>query len=1050
MKSLTNKTLILLSLFMAISCGQGHKSVDLKVSTGFAIGAQGFTGGLIAYGDGPNGARFSASAMEGMQVSMALNDGLWNIYVVGWEEPTNKKFRGTKHCGMVSTNLASTTSNIEVNVSPANCSDPAFQAAFPLNDTFISSCGAFYSYDSASDTYPSLTASTSDNFCGTLPEDLRYSFPIYKIEAINIDDNKTETRGISSECLATEAAAMNRLGLPTSKVPFRIKMYKSIHDCKATNALPVNFSFPQGIQAGNAPSFDHHFMVTTSPLARLILPSGVTRRGLSPFMNMIPRMFCDGIKDCTASPTLPALSNPFSGRARFNVNWHSNNFNDEPNLLIKNAFVSNLATSCGNDILSILNQSSHFSVDNCHIKNGHVYGQFRRNEFTCRANADLPSVVDLYEKNGFIYHVAQRGSDYRLIVYNQRGVQIDDLYLMGASGITFHSITILDDQHNYAALTSDMTATYLHVRTAGGTTTYSSSTLTYLDEAKHLEAINSDTLMVGTNSDLKLFKLSSPSAHVSVSLPSGSTHTIKKLLFKNGRFLVLDKANSTGTDYSKVYEFNYSTAPLSLTLANSGTSIYTSNTLYSSFHITSINSSSYLFLLPQDSMMEQIRMLPIANDGTISSTPVTDFWANLDNGSKLIAKDKNIYFTVGIAPATTLKALILDMTSTTTIISAQYPALDKCEAQLTGSLNGQSLTLNLRSSIFNSVDRIFNDSFRLLGIRTLPTEDHFYYFEALSERNDGEEYNPSAVGTLARIQEMLGPMAIGGAISHFYPNKTCSQIKASLPAVGETHKLQVSEPFQNQTQIYNLEVKALAENVPDFLCNTTASCTEKYDLQLTLKTPMEAVEKETTVFKIRCDQKLGLMESIESDERVNKELLLWNTQNNVSRRYENYELSEEYGRTRVTLTRAEKSSDSDLQIRSIELTSENIIGDVKLKGRVTELHRFAGSLMIASREVPYLITGTDFSGSNGDYLNGMSGPSIGQLVTNTSLKDITNENASDFCMPASNTDLGYTASSCAMPTFNGSTSEFGAIPYTLEGLKNALDTEFSGVYTLTP
>jgi len=152
--------LLLISLLSVAGCGSQGKTVSLNVTGSFSISAAGYTGGLIAYGEGPNGARFSTTSVDGSStLTTTIDDGAWKIYVVGWESLSTpvQKFKGTKYCGMTSVNLAFSDTNINIDVNAANCSNQAFQAALGVQDVFTTSCGAFYNYAVATNTYSPLT-----------------------------------------------------------------------------------------------------------------------------------------------------------------------------------------------------------------------------------------------------------------------------------------------------------------------------------------------------------------------------------------------------------------------------------------------------------------------------------------------------------------------------------------------------------------------------------------------------------------------------------------------------------------------------------------------------------------------------------------------------------------------------------------------------------------------------------------------------------------------------------------------------------------------------
>ena len=319
----------LLSWLLAmVGCSGKNNSVTIDVSSVFSI--QGFNGGLIVSGEGPNGQSFIKSVFSGSSVNVVLPDGSWKINAVGWDGDT--PFAGTPACGQSTFNLTSTSLNLLIKITEANClsenfSGGAFITDFPVQTIHplrVVTCGSFYYHYVSSEGEKITDKIKADNspsipsyFChGLHPKDMQSWARSLKIIPLNKNIDGPVSSGTDAVCLneinlgngiAHSGIFNTDFRLPIKGLPLKVALYERSNCQQGIGEV----SFLNGLQAGDPAKFDslfdHHVEESdVLPAAsRLFLPTDFLFRGWSPLYDLMPEFKCDGGVHCTALETSP-------------------------------------------------------------------------------------------------------------------------------------------------------------------------------------------------------------------------------------------------------------------------------------------------------------------------------------------------------------------------------------------------------------------------------------------------------------------------------------------------------------------------------------------------------------------------------------------------------------------------------------------------------------------------------------------------------------------------------------------------------------------------
>jgi hypothetical protein len=1033
---------LLTALLSLMSCSAGKQDVSLKVSAAFTLGSAGYTGGLIAYGENSSGGRFSIAAGSGQTLSVTLANGSWDIYVMGWEEVNGRKFRGTKYCGKTSVNLAADDKDINVTIKPENCLLADFQDEASVQNLLISSCGGFYQYNSASNSFSPITAATSDTFCSSLPTSLSYRMPYYKLVSTNISGNQS-TPGISSECIATDPATSDRLAVPTEKFPWVVRMYRSLKDCQLANStLFERFAFPNGLSQGNQSSFDQHLMVNAAGEGSLFLPSGKTRRGYSPFMAQQPRILCGtspSLVDCFAAPDAASMSSPFSPSEKVNadVRWENSFYNDHTPTLIKGFKTSNVETPCDAATMSFLSSSPYFNVHSCNIEQGNLKADFSRNALTCRGSGDINGIISMYERNDKIFLLRQYVDTliyFKIYVYSKSGTLETYIPVPHIPSQTFKSMTVDQLGRVYVLMNtlSPARTLYRFIYNPGNKqyvldTTQTSGTFPVFQNAEKIESIDNDTMVVADSTDLRGIKVATPGTPGSA---LAITNNYLQLLFKDGVLFVLNGV--TGN----IHKVGVDT--LTLNLASGGT--ITPPLTSSSFHISSVGTARFIYFHPSNSGNASIYALNAANnlDGQAAQFSTSGF------GFGSLMVEGKIYTLNGATVDTATFAAWKFEPGVSIANSVQNSVPNICESQLTATIDAIPYKLNVSSRNNQNVKMAFEEAFRGIGNRSVFNQASTQYFESLQSDDDDDQGRSE--GLLGRGSSMMGPDGLGGVVNGLYPNMSCSQLKTAAGSTGLSKTFTLMDNIKGETRTYSLNITVPTDYMHDFVC-PTGPCTDRYDLALEISAPGD----EKTKLQISCTAKIGAIESADlHDGELRHELTIWNTVAETTARYENYQIEDriESGvvKKRINISTLRKSDSNNLVHRYVEInrTPSNI------EGRVSETGVASLNLSTSSLHTMNLSIG-DFNLSNTNLSNGVQ---IGDVIGNTKLVD--DQATAGVCTQVTNTNpLGSDVGCANINHAITQASLGGTLFFNLESLKVYTDgtgasAPFYNLFSLQP
>lgn len=1028
MKAFITFLFLMLSLLSLGGCGAKGKPVSLQVTGGFAIGSEGYTGGLIAYGEGPNNARFAVTTASGKDVSVNLVDGQWKIYVMGWSD-SSLKFRGTKYCGLTNVKLGASDANINIVVNETNCSTTSFQEEAQVKSLAISSCGAFYSY--AGGSYSPLVQGSPDDFCSSLPKQFSSSSGYFRLVANHIDSvSGNVSSGLATECLPMNIAT-SRLLLPTNHFPFTVRLYQYQSDCSSLASNFNEFVFKHGIQTGNQASFDNAYFEDASNLgAHLALPDNKTRRGYSPFMNRLPRITC-GAGDCFSQPVIPFMSGSATEKVYFDVPWSSDfNSHQDSTPIIKGYASRNISSSCDPNVLSLLNQSNYFSVDNCQIDRGDVKGTFKKNAFNCQASGTLSGMAGVYARNGKIYLVqkyTEGGDDaYKVIIRDGSGNFINELFIPLDASRVFKSINVSDSGAVTVLMgTSDPSNRMLYQfiynissQSYSGASPTNAAGLPALVGVEKIEYVNDQLAIFATETSVSVYQTALPYAALT---PMNFTDTIQQISYRGGFLWIL---TTDGTN-SKLLKYNVNGTNMTLlSIAKQETG------LYYSFDISSMAGNAYVLMTPKMSGYN-MKIYSLLANGTVGALAASQTlnMSGENTFASLMLGDKVYRFQGYNAANTALfpHKMNLDLQ---TIPSTKSPTPDICEAVLTKTIGTRTYALNVSSAHgYKPSKPLFEDAYRYLGAQSFPEFADTYFRSLASDSGDKNK----ASGTLGRASEMMGPDGIGGVLSGIFPNLDCPAIKTKIPAGGLNTKFMLRDAFENKERTYQLQVKH-GQAVEEYLRPNADPLL--YDLEILITSP--GIEKMR--MNLVCDSKIGTLESVENDEGdLYREFLAWNTQDFTNARFERFRIEDQGSDgTRFEMSGFEKFDVEDISMRDIELYRRA----TTLSARVTELGRTSTNIMTSHRDVAP-IPDSDFTTSNSGIYNIIANPSIGDGSTVLA----------SHCMPISNIDPRYNAPDCFQTmsqVFQIQTKNFGIdfTPYSLKIATETPDSDFFKIFSL--
>jgi alpha-tubulin suppressor-like RCC1 family protein len=230
---------------VAASCSQKKSSAELRVSSNFALGSDGFTGGLVVTGTSGT-EKFTATTTTGTKISLTLNPGTWKFVVVGWDGST--PFSGVPYCGSKTEILGASDNAVEISATLANCGLTEFTSAGyvptlsgSLKPLKIHTCASLV----GSDLKP-LTMSSSSGLFSSFCDDNSGLVTLQKQTAagikISIPSIDPMSAPLESVCLPTGNDPLTVGKLPLNGVPFGIRLFGTA----SCTDVGMNYFFKDG------------------------------------------------------------------------------------------------------------------------------------------------------------------------------------------------------------------------------------------------------------------------------------------------------------------------------------------------------------------------------------------------------------------------------------------------------------------------------------------------------------------------------------------------------------------------------------------------------------------------------------------------------------------------------------------------------------------------------------------------------------------------------------------------------------------------------------
>ena len=890
MKTLNLLILFLLSLIAACNSETAKLSEISKISTSFNTGSTFYDGGVFVVGirsDVPE--KISFSSATGIIPAISLQRGDWTFYGIGYVGP--QRMKGNLECGMSSVNIRGGESiAINLSLSAEGCSGKLARTV-KFHSVQVDHCDGFYNYDLSLDQFFSTSTYIPGTTCAYLPADQRgmTTNPYYRIAFIN-SQNGVESEGVISSCRQYNNAS-DRVRLPISVFPYKIKTYRTQESCMAYKTPHNEFMLKNGIEARNDEEFDSIIKEVQADKTdtRIVVPSSLTKRYKSPFMANIPRFLCDGGDDCTRSPTsITPASNTLPNYYLSHVLWDTPKKNQ---LLMQDV----VATSCD----GLLYDSKYFGIKDCKIKNRFLYGTLVRNELTCRPMSGTPEQYqDLYERNGKIYLLYTSGGTAYLKIHDE-------------SGSLEHKLTLPDSSYKEVAatdsgdlfLSSPISGTQGFVINSSGSLVQNFDDPTLLLTEIEVNPSGS-TIYYAEDPASNTLRIYSVPAKVSTdSVVFGQT--VRKIqYYKTENSIYVHTADAPNTNSLGTIErvgLNSSTLPTPEMISVAYRSI--------SFHISKDVLYTYGI-----------------GDGpghVISSRKTAGVWNTVhalsDNSllstvaDKFVAVDRGVY---AIA------------SGTSTIATNKFKLNGEWDNVFQTGLCQDTfrITLGIQSQIFTAMSEeassqfgrnhiLFDAALSSVGVRVGFQDFNRFTFNSLNKNQTKETVS----GKLALVQRLLGPQGVGGMLSEF---NSCESLKAITSISSFTKNYPVSDPYGGYKS-YDIRVSSTTSVIPAFTCDDTtinaAGCTENYDLIISVKST-GLTESENYKMRIKCGSKKGEIDYYRyARGEVDKQLHYWNTSVEATSRSDSYELYSYNDEFRASMTYLTKSNDSNLRSRTVVL-----------------------------------------------------------------------------------------------------------------------------------
>jgi hypothetical protein len=913
-----------LGLLLLAACGQSQQSGSIEVTQSFASTNGRYGGGLILHGiHSLTNKTFTLSLDQSLSANISLEAGEWSIRAIGWMgDDSDNKFTGDRHCGYLKHDF-STSARANIALSASVCSEPDIDGEHSLRLFNVVTCGTFYQYNPTTHSFSDL--GTTDGFCASMPMELKSELSHYRVVARNRLPTGTITNAFISQCYHTVGEAM--LTLPTKNIPFVIRAYSKQADC--VNQAPPRqvFDFPNGLEAGNWPSFDKNEVFTPTSY-RLILPSSISRRGYSPFMsNMLPRIRCgsSGV-DCVSDPTL--------SNTHVHVPWmrHSNH---EKSILRFNT----TASTCPAD-------TNLLTFRNCENKNNNLIGQVFRRELFCQAPDEFPGeVIDTYF-NGTKYFVLYSVGGARAIrVYSAHGEELFQQFMDSTA-------------QKIAALAND----YLVISNGQALLGYNFQNGSYVPDKTYFPANPSTIIDVATTGNF-IYAITNDITSSKILRFSTSSSTQ----------LSADDSRTGGAVFYALYTDANSVYALGKIQPTGGGALFPNITTYSvgisgalspsaSVDLTTTLSSSNLHLTRNEGVFYIL-------ENSISARIISKS-SSAENSTNLGYPATNLDFFNGklhTASSTSIRQLNLDTT-----YSAFNERSGSCS--LNGTILGQPVRfqtakLNAYMASRKGLEYLGRRSFSNAAVMPSFMPKHF---------EDGKVIGG---GVLEKVETILSSAAIGGLVSKF--STSCSALKAGAPYTGGGV---IYDSLKNENVTVSFTLTSTSTAQDNYICNPTAftagsGCSQTYDLILDYATGSFG-QSEKGKIKLVCGEPKGVFETLARDnQETRRELIAYDTTSLSSAKAEFYDYSVGSNTVYAKLGSLTKFSEEGLSVRAVQY----VAGPSGVSGFAEQINRGGSQLAFKGMALSQS-TVSDFFSANMNIVE--LGSSFDVLRANTTFTDV--------------------------------------------------------------
>jgi hypothetical protein len=871
--SLSLSLLLLASLFL-VGCGNGKKATTLEVTHGFVTANVDFNGGLMVYGESSTGKKVALSIINGKEKTVELDGDTWTFYAIGWVG--SDKFSGIKYCGMVTQDLTK-SSAVGISVTTAACADTNFIATVGLNDTRVLACATFNKYDINTDSWSPLTATDTDLECSANPPlGFQPTLAAYKLVASDVI-NGIKTPIFESACYPT--LGTNSLFIPTNKFPFEMKAYRTDAECNSANGPFQSFNFINGLSVAAPLEFDHIAQTYGTPVkTRIVIPTSISRRGNSPFINMVPRILCGS----SASTKTDCLTD-VTDAVHVSVPW--SNSSQDRQVLAKNVPDNACSTLP-------LSTSKFFGLTECAVSDGVMRGRVHRNSFVCQGTGTMYGVKDFYFVSGKMLVLRSSTND-NIEVYTDSGKLLQTITL---SGTSFNSVAGIVEASSgniliYAYNGSNKQIYKFSINSSLvisdlGTNSYFSS----LDPINDIEVLGDENIMFATSSGIigRRNWATGVNGFTDFTSPNVGV-TIPKIIYKNSKLYFIQNGI--------IYKYSYD-----VTSGNYGA--LTNLPLSGLTNITLSNAQNYIYAHAGN-------FIKTYDTAMLTAVSGGEFDVTISGQSSLISNADKIY----IANPTSFTSLSQPAIAISNITNATN-ACSETNVYVAGK------NLNISAKL-NDQFSLFRDAINLVGKRSFTTTEYVsYLFDDINK--DGEN---SGGGKLRRVQESLG---IG--VSSLLGSKfsTCADVVTTATANPISLTRTITDPFEGKNFVVNVQVTRSTTVIPDWICvdnNAAATaCASVYDLDVSYTVLKGGINAEKGLLKVKCNSKLGSFEAYEFDSAAkwSRDFIAYNTGDHASSRFESYQLDKDSATsTSGEITKLLKTGPQNFSSRTINAGFNN-------------------------------------------------------------------------------------------------------------------------------